>query len=70
MLSNRFKPHLDHTILSFQYQKLHRKSNGTAQGWIGRLQTKVTECEYRDPNRLLPEQFICGLNDDDMTDEI
>ena len=36
---------------------------------MGRLQTEVTECDYRDPNRPLTEQFIGGINDDDMTDE-
>ena len=37
---------------------------------MGRLQTKVAECEYREPERLLTELFIGGLNDNDMNDEI
>ena len=37
---------------------------------MDRLQTKVAECEYREPDRLLMEQFIDGPNDDDMTDDI
>ena len=27
------------------------------------LQTKAVECEYKENNRLMTEQFICGLND-------
>ena len=41
-----------------------------AHEWIGRLQTEVAECAYRDPDRLLIEQFIGRLNNDGMIDEI
>ena len=34
------------------------------------LQTKVAECEYRESNGPLGGQFISGLNDNGMTDEI
>ena len=37
---------------------------------MDRLQTKVAKCEYIEHIRLLMEQFIGGLNNDDMTDEI
>ena len=37
---------------------------------MGRLWPKAVECEYRDYNRLPTEQFIGGLNDKGMTDEI
>ena len=56
-------------MCALQYQKLCRESNESAQEWIGRLQTKVPKCRYKDPDRLLTEQFIGGLNDDGMTDE-
>ena len=36
---------------------------------MGRLQTKA-ECEYGESDQLLTEQFIGGLNDGEMTDEI
>ena len=36
---------------------------------MGRLQTNVGECEYREPDKLLTELFIGGLNLNDMTDE-
>ena len=51
-------------------QKLCRKSNKSTQEWMGRLQTKVSECKYRDPDRLLREQFIGSVKDDGMTGEI
>ena len=37
---------------------------------MGRLQTKVAECEYREYDRLLTEKFIGGHNDEGMTDEM
>ena len=69
VLSNRLKPHHKCIILSFQYQKLHRKSNESAQDWMGRLWTKVIECEYS-TWQTFTEQFTGVLNDSDITDEI
>ena len=37
---------------------------------MGRLQTNAAECEYKEHNRLLTEQFMGNLNDVGMTDEI
>ena len=37
---------------------------------MGRLWTKVAKCECSESDRLLTEQFIGGLNDADMCDEI
>ena len=37
---------------------------------MGRLQTKVAKCEYRECDRLLAWQIIGGLNDDNVTDDI
>ena len=34
---------------------------------MSRLQTKVPECKHREPNRLLREQFIGGLNNVGIT---
>ena len=42
----------------------------SAHKWLSRLQTKVTKCENRQPDRWLTEKFIVGLNANDMTDEI
>ena len=35
-----------------------------------RLRTKATECQYKEYDRLLTEQFSSGLSDDGMIDEI
>ena len=37
---------------------------------MGRLWTEVARCEYEEPDRLVPEQFIAWVNNDDMTGEI
>ena len=37
---------------------------------MGRLRTRTEECYFKGYNRLLTEQFINGLNDDGMVDEI
>ena len=37
---------------------------------MGMLQTKATECQYKEYDRLLTEQFINGLNVDGMVDRI
>ena len=45
-------------------------SNESAQVWMGRLWTQVTKCEYREPDRLLTDPFICGLNNGDIPDKV
>ena len=49
---------------------LHRKNSVAAQEWMGRLWTEEVECEYKEYDRLLTEQFISGLNDKGMNVEI
>ena len=36
----------------------------------GRLRTNAAECQYKEYNRLLTKEFISGLIDDGMIDEI
>ena len=45
VLSNRFNP--CHTISYFCYNTKKTVQKMSAQEWMGRLQTKVAECEYR-----------------------
>ena len=61
-----------HTIivLLLQYCKLKRTSDESAQEWMGRLQTKVSDCDCNECDRRLTEQFIPGLDDDGMINEI
>ena len=42
----------------------------TAEEWIGRLKMKATECMYKEKDRRLKEQFIKGINDKSVTNEI
>ena len=57
-------------ILSLQYCKLHRKGNEYAQEWMDRLIIKVAECNYKEHDTELKEQFINSINDEDITQEI
>ena len=41
-----------------------------AEEWMGRLITEATECEYKDNDSRLKEQFINDINDEVMTAEI
>ena len=40
------------------------------QSWMGRPRAKAAECQYKDYNSLLTDNFISRLNDDGMIDEI
>ena len=45
-----------------------RESNGSMQEWMGR--TVAVECIYQEIDRQLKEQFMHGLNDEEMPAEI
>ena len=42
----------------------------SAEEWMGRLSVAVAECNYREVDQHLKEQFIHGLNDKVMLDEV
>ena len=44
--------------------------NETAEEWMSRLQLTAVECNYKDIDRQLKEQFIHGLNDNDILVDI
>ena len=46
------------------------KENKNAEDWIGHLRVRANECEYKEEDRRLKEQFINGINDDDLVTEI
>ena len=69
-LSAKFKPQFNETIKSLQFRKLYRVKDESAEEWMGRLQVAEAECNYRDVDRQLKEQFIHGLNDKSMLDEV
>ena len=70
MLAMKFKPQFNETIKSLQFRKLYRIEGKSTEEWMGRLQTVVVECNYKEVDRQLKEQFIHGLNDRIMLDEI
>ena len=57
-------------ILLSRYCKLKRERNENAEGWMGHLRIKANECGYKDKDRKLKEQFINGINYNDMMTEI
>ena len=66
----KFKLQHNRIVISLQYHKLHRKENECAQEWVGRLRTEAAEYQYKECDRLLTEQFINSINDEEMVDEI
>ena len=50
--------------------KLGRQTNKNPEEWVGRLQLAAVECNYKEIDRQLKEQFIHGFNDNDMLEDI
>ena len=69
-LAEKFRPQFNETIKSLQFRKLYRFEGKSAEEWIGRLCMAVAECNYRDLDHQLKEQFIHGLNDKAMLEEV
>ena len=69
-LATKFKPQYNETIKSLQFRKLYRLDNENVNEWMGRLHVVAVECNYRELDRQLKEQFIHGLNDKCMFDKI
>ena len=53
-----------------QFKKLCRNDEENVEEWIGRLRVTAIECNYQEVDRQLKEQFIHGLNDKNMLEEI
>ena len=70
MLAAKFKPQYKETVKSLQFRKIYKLENESADEWMGRLHVAVAECNYKELDRQLKEQFICGLNNKLMLDEI
>ena len=69
-LAMKFKLQFNDTIKSLQFRKLYRLEGESAEEWMGRLWLAAVECSYKEVDRQLKEQFIHGLNDRVMLDEI
>ena len=70
ILTNKFRLQFNETIISLQFCKLSRQDGENAEEWIGRLRLSTIECNYKEIDRQIKEQFIHGLNDNDMLGEI
>ena len=68
--NNTFKPHFNETIKSLQLHKLSRQAKENAEEWMGRHRLAAVECNYREVDRQLKEQFVHGFNNNDMLTEI
>ena len=68
VLREKLKPQHNETILSQQYCKLIREEKESPEEWMGHLRVKANECECKDRDKRLKEQFI--INDDEMMTEI
>ena len=69
-LTNKFKPQYNETIKSLKFRKLYRYEDESVEEWMGRLWVAAVECNYQEVDRQLKEQFIHGLNDKCMLEEI
>ena len=70
MLATKFKPQYNEMVKLLLFRKLYRLENESAEEWMGRLHVAAAECNYRELDRQLKEQFIHGLNDRCMLDEV
>ena len=47
VVSEKFKPQYNETILSLQYNNLIREQGENAEEWLGHLRIKANECKYK-----------------------
>ena len=70
ILFNKFKPQYNEMTKSLQFRKLYHYDDESMEEWMGRLHIAAVECNYLEVDRQLKEQFIHGLNDKHMLEEI
>ena len=69
-LAAKFRPQYNEIIKSLQFRKLYRFEGESIDEWMGRLPEAAAECNYREIDRQLKEQFIHRLNNKVMIDEV
>ena len=69
-LAKKFRSQYNETIKSLQFRQLCRHDGENAKEWMGRLRVVVAECNYKELDCQLKEQFIHGLNDKMMLEEV
>ena len=70
VLNEKIKPQHNETILSFQYCKLIGQQCQVAEEWMGRLRIKANECVYKEKDKILREQCINGISNDEITNHM
>ena len=70
MLANKLNPQYNETIKSLQFRKIYQFENEIIEEWMGRLHMAVVDHNYQEVDRQIKEQFIHGLNDKYMLEEI
>ena len=58
MLANKFKSQYNETIKSLQFRKQCQLECENVEEWMGKLHVAAVECNYREADRQLKEQFI------------
>ena len=69
-LARKFRPQFNETIKSLQFRKLYIFEGKSTEEWMGRLHMAVAECNYKEIDQQLKEQFIHGLDDKTMLEEV
>ena len=69
-LAKKFRPQYNETIKSLLFRQLCRHDGENAEEWMGRLRVVVAECNYKELDHQLQEQFIHGLNDKTVLDKV
>ena len=69
-LSNKFKSQYNETIKSLQFRKIYQNDKENVEEWMGGLCITAVEFYYQEVHRQLKEQFIHGLNNTYMLEEI
>ena len=70
ILTEQFRPQHNEIILSLQYRKLSRQAAETKKDWMGRLRKMALDCQCKETDMYLKEQFINGINDDVVITEM
>ena len=70
MLSDKFKPQHNDTIVSLKYWKLYREQNENAEEWTGHLRIKGNGCWHKENDRRLNKQFLYGITQYDDSDDM
>ena len=66
----KFWPQFNEMIKLLQFRKLCRIEDESTEEWMGHLPMAAAECGYKEIDRQLKEQFIHGLNDKIILNEI